>query len=196
MKKTILILVFAMLSVAGFSQFTIGPKIGYTASKLSTNFPDIKNSVKSNFLFGAFARFGKKVYLQPELIYTTKGGVLDSNGLKQTIKLNTFDIPVMVGVKLIDLKVVSLRIHGGPVASFVMNKTITYDNLLENPIKDSSINDIDWAFNVGATLDVLLLTMDVGYQFGLNNLYNAPAGQTTYDMKSNLFYVTLGVKLF
>jgi hypothetical protein len=77
-----------------------------------------------------------------------------------------------------------------------LNKKVKVDELFKNPIKDASINDINWAFNVGATVDVLMLTVDVGYQFGLNNMYKAPENQTSYDMKSNLFYVTLGFKLF
>ena len=69
MKKAILFSALIFLSSAIFAQFTIGPKIGFTMSKLSTNIEDVTEDMKTGFQFGAFARFGKKLYVQPEVLF-------------------------------------------------------------------------------------------------------------------------------
>jgi hypothetical protein len=198
MKKIILILVLilAVTSISVGQKVNFGPKIGYSASKLTTNFPDIKESVKHNFMAGLFLRIGKKLYFQPELLYHTRGGILDSAGLTQTVKFKNLEIPLMVGFKLLDLKVFNLRFMGGPVASFVLDKDITFNEIIQDPLQSSDLKDIIWGLDVGLGVDVLFLTLDVRYEFGLNNIYNSPSGDTSYDMKNNLFIVGLGFKLF
>jgi hypothetical protein len=47
----------------------------------------------------------------------------------------------------------------------------------------------------GAGVDVLFLTLDVRYELGLNNLYNTPPDGTVYDLKNNLWRVSLGWKI-
>jgi hypothetical protein len=196
MKKFILaFLVVALTVVSAYSQkVTLGPKIGYSASKLSTNLPDIEESVKHNFMAGLFLRLGNKVYFQPELVYHTRGGVLDSAGFKQTVKLKNLDIPLMIGFKLLDLKIVNLRFMGGPVASFALDKEISYDDVIKDPLQSSDLKNVIWGLDVGLGLDVLFLTLDVRYEFGLNNIYEFQSG--SYEMKNNLWIVGLGFKLF
>ncbi len=125
MKKILILLIVIFAALDNYGQFTLGPKIGYTTSKLSTDFDDIKESARSNFQVGVFARFGKKLYVQPEFYYATSGGVLKVEGteLKETIKMKNLVVPVLVGFKLIDAKVFNLRIMAGPAANFIINKT-------------------------------------------------------------------------
>ena len=116
MKRVILLSLMLFMATFVFGQFTIGPKVGLTMSKLTTNFDEVTEEMKTGFQFGAFARFGKKVYVQPELIFVTKGGIIKEPGLNLETKvdLKTVQIPLIVGFKLINLKVVNLRVHGGP----------------------------------------------------------------------------------
>jgi hypothetical protein len=185
-----------MVFIASLSwgqKVNFGPKIGYSSSILSTNFENIKEDAKHNFMAGLFLRIGDKLYLQPEVLYHVRGGILDSAGLEQNITFKNLEIPVMVGFKLLNLKVVNLRFMGGPVASFVLDKDITFNELIKDPLQTDDLSNIIWGLDVGLGLDVLFFTLDVRYEFGLNNIYT---GSEAFDIKNNIFTIGLGFKLF
>ena len=194
MKKLIILTLILLGSLQNYGQFTFGPKIGYNTSKLSTDFDSIKESVKHNFQIGAFARFGKKLYLQPEFFYATSGGTLKREGttLQEEIKLQNICVPVLVGYKLINAKVINLRVLAGPTANFIIGKNLEADDLVEDPLQDSDLKNTAWGLDLGAGVDVFFLTLDIRYEIGLNNIYN---GDIDASMKSNLFIVSLGFKL-
>jgi len=192
MKRAILLTVLIFLAGATFAQFTIGPKVGFTMSKLKTNFEDVTEEVKTGFQFGAFARFGKKLYVQPELMYVTKGGIIKEDLTSYKVNLSTIQIPVLVGFKLINLGPVNIRIMGGPAISFVTNKEVTLSGQeLGDAVNDNHIKDGIWSFHMGAGVDVLMFTLDVRYEWGLNNIWD-PLDGYTYDMKNNLWNISLG----
>jgi hypothetical protein len=197
MKKALLFSLLLFLSAAVFAQFTIGPKIGITMSTLKTTFPEIKEEMKTGIQFGAFARIGKKLYVQPEAMFSTGGGKITNEGtdIKTTVKLNSVEIPVLVGYRLLNLKVVNLRIMGGPAISIVTNKEIEFDEGFENPITAENIKDGIWSFQLGAGVDVLMFALDVRYEWGLNNIYDPPSGAEEYDMKNNMWTISLGWKI-
>lgn len=199
MKKTLLILAFLLVaSVALPQKLTLGPLAGFNSSKFTTNLPEIKEEAKANFLFGAFIRYGEKVYLQPEFVYTTKGGDFSYNlvsGAEQTIRMKQLEIPVMLGFRFINIGIANLRIMGGPSAGIIFDKEVTFNDLVADPIPESSFKDLQWAIQLGAGIDILFLTLDVRYEIGLNNLYEPPAGAEEYDIKNNLWRVSLGWKI-
>ncbi len=197
MKKAILVSVMLFMASVTFGQFTVGPKIGLTMSKLSTNFEDVKEEAKAGFQFGAFVRFGKKLYVQPEVMFATKGGIIKSEGtdIQTDIKLNTLQVPVIIGFHLLNLKVVNLRIHGGPAVSFVLKEEIEISEVLEDPITEDHIKNTIWNFQLGAGVDVLMFTLDVRYEWGLNNIFDPGDSGTSYDMKNNLWNISLGWKI-
>jgi len=206
MKKLIIILLFLVPGLfhaeTMFGQLNLGIKVGYNASKLSTNLDTVKTNFKSGFQIGAFVRIGKKLYLQPELYYTTQGGVFTSNTLnnwKQTIKIGSLDVPVLVGYKLIDTKLVNLRILAGPTASFVVNKSIAEGGTSTGPITNGDLKSVNWSIQAGAGVDIWQLTFDIRYQIGLNQLVKDVtdiSNQTwKFDSKNNVWVISLGYKI-
>lgn len=202
MKK--IVLLFSALIFAGLmqAQLHFGPQIGFTTSKLSTNTSDIKSEFKSNFLFGAFARIGDKIYVQPEVNWLTQGGVWENDystieeKKELEMKYKTIQIPVSVGWRLIDLKLVNIRVFGGLAANIVTDKDIKVTNITE-PIENSDWKDMIWQYQLGAGVDVLMFAVDVKYMGGLNDLSNDLVFDgKTIETKSNLFMVTLGWKIF
>lgn len=202
MRKIIILILALGLSVPIFAQlpaFCIGPKIGYNTTKLSPDPDVISSELKSNFQYGAFVRVGNKVFIQPEINYVTKGGQLKSKDsgdpISQEITLKTLTIPLLLGVKIIDLKAASIHIIGGPAASFAIDKGISVTNPGSTwPV--NSTNDIkraSWAIQAGAGVDVLIFTFDIRYEFGMSNIYN---GSSDISLKNNLVNVSLGLKLF
>jgi hypothetical protein len=198
MKKLLILFIILFAALENYGQFTFGPKIGYTASKLSTDLDSIAANAKSNFQIGAFFRFGKKLYVQPEVFYATSGAKLkqsDSDGGVGEVKLKNISVPVLVGFKLINAKVINLRLMAGPVVNFIIDKKVTASEFYQDPLQDSDFKNAAWGFDLGAGVDVFFLTLDVRYEFGLNNIYIVPDGGQDQTIKSNLFVVSLGFKL-
>jgi hypothetical protein len=200
--KKILIFLLVAVPVLFFAetsrgQFSLGIKVGYNASQLSSNIDSVTANFKSGFQIGAFARIGKKLYLQPEFYYTTQGGVFSSNtqNWKQTVKIGSLDVPVLVGYKLINSDLVNLRILAGPAASFVVNKTISEGGADPGPVTSGDLKGVNWSIQAGAGVDVWMFTLDVRYQIGLNQLIKE-AKSWKFDSKNNVWVVSLGFKIF
>ena len=208
MKKVLLIALLISFSTVLFGQFHFGPQVGYTASNLSVDKNEIINNLKSNLLVGVFARIGKKVYLQPEANWLTQGSTFkyefevdDPNPVEQEIKLNTLQVPLSLGLRLINLEVINIRLFAGASANFILNTKINtrnpdgFDYLLPE-----DFNNIQWQWQAGLGVDVLMFAIDVRYCGGLNDLVNKSitVQEGTFDVnsKSNLFQVTLGWKIF
>lgn len=197
MRKLFLLSVFLLSATLVFAEFTVGIKVGYNASKLSTSLDTISTSFKSGFQVGAFVRIGKRVYFQPEVYYTTQGGVFSSNlsDWKQNIKLGSLDVPALIGFKIINHDKLNLRILAGPVASFIVNKTIEEAEGVINPITSADINSVNWYIQAGAGLDLWKFTLDVRYQIGLNQLIK-DVQNVSYNTHNNVWVVSLGFKIF
>ncbi|MBN2616223.1 MAG: PorT family protein [Bacteroidales bacterium] len=204
MKKITLLLAGLFISTVMFGQFTIGPQVGYTSSTLSYNKNDIQSALKSNLVLGVFARIGKKVYLQPELNYLTQGSVFKfGDGTEQTANLKSIQVPLSLGVKLVDAKVVKVRLFGGATANFIVNKDISTSTLVSTTgdyLTASNFKDANYQYQVGVGVDVLMFALDVKYYGPLDKLVNGSVtynSQThTVDAGSSVFMVTLGWKLF
>ena len=102
---------------------------------------------------------------------------------------------MLVGFKLINAKIISLRIMAGPAANFILNKEVDADEMIEYPLQDSNFKNVAWGMDVGAGVDIFFLTLDVRYEFGLNNIYIPIDGADSQTMNSNAFIVSLGFKL-
>ncbi len=202
MKKSVIIIFLIFFSYCAQSQITFGPKIGFTASKLTSDKEILKNDFKNSLHYGVFLRLGNKLHLQPELLYMTKGASIKynlTNGIEQNIKLNTIDIPLMLGVKLINLWLLNVRIYGGPVASFVINKDITHtSDLIDVLPQKENIKDLLWSMNIGAGVDLKMFTLDIRYEFGMSDIIQDkkfPNFDIT-DVRNNAFLLSLGIKIF
>ncbi len=196
MKKSVLLLVTLIMGSVAFAQipgFTLGPKIGASFSKFTTDESQIKEEMKSTFYFGAFARLGKKVYLQPEFLIMNRNGVLKNKEIPEssnTLEIRSIDIPLMFGVKVLDLKAANVRVMAGPVASLIINKSINSENW-DEAINKNDIRNANWGLQFGAGADVLFLTLDLRYEIGMND-YSKLEG---FSLKNNMFTVGLGWKI-
>lgn len=207
MKKIIFSALFILMASALTAQFSIGPKIGYTTNKLSVDKSEITSDLKSSFIYGAFVRLGDKWYLQPEINFYTSGGVFkspdlqtgDPNFINDEVELKTIQIPLYVGLTLADLKLFKIRAQAGPTANIYTDKKVNpLSGETYKQISNTDINDIQWGFQFGAGVDVLMFTLDVQYYLGLNNVIKdieIDGQQVTFDSKSKGFMVTLGWKI-
>ena len=205
MKKIILLIFVALIAEElSYGQFALGVRIGYSGNKLSTNIDTVKSQFNSGFHVGVFSRIGKRLYVAPELLYTLSGGVFNdkgnvsTTGWNQKLTVGSLDIPVLVGFKIINLKVVNWRVELGPEASFVINKKIKDSETITGPITNSDINTANWFILAGTGINVLFLSLDIRYQYGLNKMISSAGtgGKYSFNTNNSLIAVSLGFKIF
>jgi len=212
MKKifSISLILFIPLCLMAQGPISFGPKIGWNSNKLSTDYSqyveDMRDGVQGGLFFSIYM---DKFYIQPEAYLSLRRGVLDANigdptngvdaiSVNQSVTLTTIDIPMLLGFKLIDLKLVRFRMWGGPVASYVLNKKYTLSINGDNEssrINREDFKDATWAAQVGAGIDLLFLTLDVGYEFGLEDFLTIRS-MNDLSFRNNMMFISLGWRLF
>jgi hypothetical protein len=204
MKRSVFIVLLLLVGSVTFAGLDFGIKAGYNANKLSTNLDSVSSQFKSGFQIGAFLRIGGRFYVQPELYYSLQGAKYiynDPSNLgqwKEKVTIGSMDIPVLIGFKLLNTESVNIRIHAGPVASFVVNKTIKEEGSVTGPLTSSSIKNVNWYIQAGAGVDLFFVSLDLRYQFPLNQLINTvESGGKTWDFnsKNQVWVVSLGFKI-
>ncbi|AQG78851.1 porin family protein [Spirosoma montaniterrae] len=223
-KKSIFVLALALLPCLSFAQggFQLGVKGGVNLTKLSFgNFvststnpngsPNVnvdgqtfRNSISDSYdsrmgtSFGIYARFGKNLFLQPEVLYSTRAGSFDivRNGQTETVTVKTtsFDVPVLLGIKG-----GPIRVMAGPVVSFRVGDNQRLGEAIRQ-YTNGTLNDA-WSqayygYQVGGGLDIGSLGLDVRYEGNLSDIaqINDASGKFNQRMKS--WQVTLAYKIF
>jgi len=184
----ILILLTSVVFCADAQGLEGGLKAGLNTSKLSTEIETYTPQTINNYQFGAFARINMgRLYIQPEAYYNTRsGGYVDQSlpSIVNSFELKTIDVPALIGIKIINQESLNLRILGGPVFSFLTDKSVkgqfSRDNL-ENSF-------FGWQYGVG--VDFLFLTFDVRKEMYGKNF------TPDFDTKNGTFIISLGFKLF
>jgi len=195
MKKLTLVLaiVFATTLLAQaqtLPSFQFGVKGGVNLSQFSTS-GTFNSDNRAGYLAGFWARIGALgLNLQPELYYTSKEATFNSAANETSkVTINSIDLPVLVGLKFGALGIGG-RINTGPLASFIIDKNQSFGTAASNAVT-LHFKDQAYAWQFGAGLDIMKLSVDLRYELGLTNLAN-----NGYDQKLNLFNVTLGYRLF
>ena len=230
MKKVLFFVALAALPAVSFAQessFQIGIKGGVNLSKLSfgsfvntgTNangspnvsvdgqtFRDnLRESLdsKTGTSFGIYTRFGRNLFLQPELLYSTKAGSFDiirtdNNGQtyseRVTVKTTSFDVPVLLGIKGGPLRVVA-----GPIISFRIDDNQRLGEAVRQ-YTNGTLNDA-WAnayygYQVGGGLDIGSFGLDVRYEGNLSDIAQIEDSGAKFGQKFKSWQITLAYKLF
>ncbi|RRB00696.1 porin family protein [Larkinella rosea] len=148
---------------------------------------------------GAFFRFGRKLYIQPELLVSAKGGKFDliQTGLASQsidVKFTTFDVPILIGFKL-----GPLRLNAGPL----MSLTISEDKNLKDSFRQYTTQPINdtfkqavFGYHAGVGLSLGGFQLDLRYEGNLSDLsqigIKTPDNDTRFTTKSTLWQLTLG----
>lgn len=232
MKKSFLLI--AALLVFGSSVFAqdldLGIKVGYQTPKLSYKQADIKAGFQNHLTFGLFGRVELgMLYVQPEVMYFKTQNIfsLDMANTSQTwipeetvtFTLNeaNIQVPVLVGIKFLDLGVATLRAQVGPTANFTLASTTLFDKTfkltndetgeevtLDENKEVFDTKTIAWGMQAGLGADILgKITLDINYNFGLSKVFgrlNDASWNNYFDFsnvdntKQSLFMVTVGYK--
>ena len=193
MKKISLSLLFLFFVSAIFAQpiFELGIKGGINNSKITANIHDYNSEsiVKSHI--GAFARLGVgNVYVQPEVYFSSKGGELKSSVLETATQfdLNNVDVPVLLGVRIINGETANVHLIAGPIFSFVTSTNIYGDTRFT----EQYFRDHYFGYQYGFGVDLWKFFVDARIEHSTNYLYYHP---DLLKSKNKSLMITVGFKI-
>lgn len=152
----------------------IGPKFGLDIASNTQDIKSITDQLKGNYQFGVLLQYGRTLYLQPELFYA-------SYKVSETVSNNYIKVPLMLGLRFLNLGLFSLHAMGGPSYSF----------MLDDADKLTGTNGFSW--QVGAGIDVLgFITADLRYTLRENLSLADQISQ--FSSNPNALNLTVGLK--
>lgn len=119
--------------------------------------------------FGAYFRFGNKIFLQPEVLFNSnktdyKVGESSVGEVIKNEKYQYLDIPVLVGFKL-----GPVRLQGGPVGHYFLNSTSELTDF--NGYK-ANFKQMTWGWQTGLNLGLGRFSVDLRYEGNFSNQGN------------------------
>ncbi len=196
MKKFIISMIFLLPLVITAQPFlTAGIKGGINSSKVTFRKSEFTSESILKTHVGAFARVGYgNVYLQPELYFSAKGGEVLEKGpnISERITrfdLNNVDVPLLLGINIVNGERSNLHIIAGPVFSFLASKNIEdHDDFSKEYLKDHY-----YGYQYGVGIDFWNFFLDARMEHGANNLYSYPT--ENLSGKNQTFMITFGFKI-
>lgn len=149
--------------------FWIGPKFGSEFVGIPSSIRSVPDRLEENWQAGVLMQMGRVLYVQPEAYYCMMN---ENLGMSNEITSTAIKVPVMLGLRFINLGLFSLHVMGGPQWTM--------------PLAESEgtyfAKQMDWV--VGAGIDVLgFITADVRYLYNpevtLSDHINGFSFQTT-----------------
>jgi len=193
--KCIALCAAMLMGYAAQAQLTIRPQVGVNSSSLSSDDDLINFNAGTGFQVGVDFQIGNKVYFQPGIqLEFLKNRVEFGNGA--AIEESDYDrtgirVPLMVGFRAVDDpdSGLNLRLFTGPNALLQLSQDS--DEGVLDDLDDDDLKDLVFGWNVGAGVDFSILFFDIGYQFGISEIFD----DADAAPRNNLFYGNLGLRL-
>jgi hypothetical protein len=204
-----------LLVLPASAQFNLGVRAGYNSSLSANNIGSVfdgtynlnsvQNELWNNFQAGAFARiFMKKLYFEPAIMYSLekkdiefKDAASGNITFDSIADIKTIDIPLILGLKVLDLKLANLRVFAGPKLRFNAGSTPSINNdegQLDIDNFTAEVKKANLGMEIGAGIDILMFALDLRYNL-ISNMYETKMENVKFDPAST-FVITLGWKLF
>ncbi len=173
MKKIIFSVTIALIAFTSMvnAQLTIKPAFGINFSSINTD--TYKMEGKTGYMIGGTVAIGSKFVFEPGIFwqkdnYEVTGTIGDATDVFKG-DYSAVKIPVYLGYYIIgDAKsTLGVRLFGGPSAKFVISEN---DNGI--PDKFDDINSAIWGVKVGAGAEVSMFFAELGYNWGLNEVFS------------------------
>lgn len=138
----------------------IGLKGGLNYNANGDYFESIGNNAQNpdrniGYHIGLFGKIGSKVYLRPEVVYTSTKSDYNSD----SFEMQKIDAPILVGAKVLG----PLSVFGGPSFQYILDSE--FDGISINDIE----NDFSVGLNFGIGFNFKKLGVDVRYERGFSN---------------------------
>ena len=194
--KKLLLSLFIVTSVIFTAKAQLLPSVqfgikgGLNLASVSTSASSsLSSSNQTGYLGGLWARFGALGFnFQPEVYFTRKSADITSNGVETKANFTSIDVPLLFGAKIGALGIGG-RFYTGPVVSFAINKDQNISGAASS-IYALNYKDQNFAWQVGAGLDIKAISIDLRYEAGLTS-----QAYGTSSTKLNLFSLSLAYRL-
>lgn len=181
------------------------PYLGYDGKEVKDNLKQSFNT-RTGAVGGIYMRFGKTLFIQPEVLVSTKGGSFDivqtdrEQPVTKTvnIKYSNIDVPLLIG-----LKGGPIRILAGPVTSFRIGDNQRLRDAFKQYTSDlnSALSQATFGYQLGAGIDLGNISLDVRKEGSFTNVASfqlngqSVGGDASVKQKISSWQVTLGLKL-
>ncbi len=185
------------------AQFSLGIKGGVSTSKVITDAGSFQANIqeslgsKTGYVFGAYANIGKKLYFQPEVLLTSKGGKVDiiptlgGSPVSVNIKTTNLDVPLLIGYKFLG----KIKIHAGPVASVKLNedeKFVTELRKITGDV-DAAFQTATFGYQAGIGIKLLGFNFDLRKDGSLSDISATKFGNdNTFNQRVSGWQFTIG----
>ena len=206
MKKVIFVLALAAIfTTTAQAQFKAGIKGGVTTynmklgdflvtnSDAASDFGLAVKDAKFGYQFGLWARIGRGLHIQPEILFSTNKVEYEiQDGNNSFLGEETYaniDVPIMAGIKL-----GPLRAQAGPVARIFLGSDDKLASIIEDYQSDHDRFKIGYQAGIG--LDLWRVALDLRYEGSLRHFGDniSVAGQNFgLDGKAGRVVATVGV---
>ena len=195
----IAVLLSAVALMQAQGKFQLGVKTGFNSTSFNTeagyDFASAKDDFKTGYLVGAWTRIHLlgDLSLQPELYYSKKKSEtdFDPDG-SESLSYSSWDVPLLVHLDAIDLKLLKIYGVGGPVASFRSKDEVKLAGAAISDYDGDSFKSTNWNFQLGAGVQIARLSLDARYEWGLNDISRS----NEMERKTKSLIVSLGFRLF
>jgi hypothetical protein len=176
------------------------PKIGLTAGlNLSTMaFKSMGISLDpkmlAGFNVGAISEFSLKgnLYLQPAILFSTKGSKFSALEEEMSISPSYIDVPVNAVYKFGSGSTIFF-LEAGPYFAFGIGGNVDYGgesaDIVYGSDESSDMKAFDYGFNIGGGVEINRLVISAHYGLGLANL--APVTTDDTKMKNNVIGLSI-----
>ena len=182
------------------------PYLGYDGKEVRDNLKESFDT-RTGAVGGVYARFGRTLFIQPEVLVSTKGGTMTIEktdgeadiSQKVKFKFTNIDVPLLIG-----LKGGPFRVLAGPIASFRVGDNQSLSDAFRHYTSNvnNSLSEATFGYQLGVGLDIGAFSLDVRKEGSFTNIatFNVygSSGQagTSVKQKIDSWQVTLGFKLF
>ncbi len=184
---TLSLLVFASMQL--FAQIQFNPQIGMSFMTIKNPPPGVSYDGKVGGVLGADLRFGKKIQFQPGAFFVNSvTAYQNTNGITTSgdITYKSIKLKALAAYNIIDGGQLKFRVNFGPAYDFLLTaKEKKSGNDLKSDFKNGT-----FFLQGGVGVDILFLTADLGYAYGLTQTL---AGEAAPDSKNAGVYFTVGV---
>ncbi|KAA2218057.1 outer membrane beta-barrel protein [Maribacter flavus] len=195
MKKTLFLTVMLLTGLTAMAQSGsgFGIKGGLNYAGNGNYFDSTRDAFENpdknlGYHFGIFGKLGDKIYVRPELVYTSITSGYDDGDFK----MKKLDAPVLLGLKVIG----PLHVFAGPAFQYIL------DTDFEGVTLGDVESDFSVGLNIGAGVNLGKLGIDLRYERGFSenevNFINTNGGisiNDRIDTRPDQLILSLSLKL-
>lgn len=179
MRANLALALLVLFPIPAAAQVTINPKVGVSLSDMKDATEDVDTKGRLGYQAGVDLRLGGAFFLQPGVHYQQTG--LEIGGTPLDVR--GIHVPVLFGIRL-GAGVASLRIVGGPAATFVRSVNDDPGGAMQDLLRERRIGGM-----LGLGADLMGFSVDLTGEMGLENFYRAGS-----DQKLRTFRLSAGMR--